>query len=196
MLEKLYLVRHGHIDTKGQRRYIGRTDLPLDALGFEQVERLRRYFRSIPIQAAFTSPLIRCLETVCGICEDHAITYRVVEDLVEINMGEWENVAMAKIEEDFPALYAKRGEDLEYFTPPRGENFHQVAERVYKAFDDIILHASGTGLIVAHAGVNRVILCHLLGVSLHDMLQIEQPYACINVLNWDASKMQWTCTRV
>lgn len=192
MVEKVYLLRHGHVDNGGEKRYLGRTDIPLDALGLEQAQRLREYFQTIPIDAVFTSPLKRCVQTAQMLC----LEYRCVEAFCEINMGDWENIPMAYIKSHYPKLYAQRGEDLEYFTPPNGENFHDVAQRVRYAFDAIAHHAKGTIIIVAHAGVNRMILSRILGVEINAMLSIEQPYACVNELKWDSQKMQWECWRV
>jgi alpha-ribazole phosphatase len=40
--------------------------------------------------------------------------------------------------------------------------------------------------IVAHGGVNRIILCHLLGIPLENIFRIEQDCAALNVIEfWD-----------
>ncbi len=40
--------------------------------------------------------------------------------------------------------------------------------------------------IVSHGGVNRVILCHVLGISLENIFRIEQDYAAVNIIEfWD-----------
>ena len=71
-----------------------------------------------------------------------------------------------------------------------------MAQRVRYAFDAIVHNAKGTIIIVAHAGVNRMILSRILGLEINEMLSIEQPYACINELTWDHQSMQWECKRV
>lgn len=187
MVEKVYLLRHGHIDNGGEKRYLGRTDVPLDVLGLEQAQALGDYFKAIHVDAIFTSPLKRCVQTTEMISK----TYQVVEALSEIDMGDWENVPMAHIQSHFPKLYAQRGENLEYFTPPNGESFHRMAQRVRQAFEKIVQSMDGTIIIVAHAGVNRMILTHLFGIEINDMFSIVQPFACINELTWDCERLQW-----
>lgn len=113
MVEKVYLLRHGHVDNGGEKKYLGRTDVPLDALGLEQAQALREYFKTIPLNAVFTSPLKRCVQTAQMIFDE----YLCVEALREIDMGDWDNMPMSHIKSHFPKLYAQRGEDLEYFTP-------------------------------------------------------------------------------
>ena len=191
MVEKVYLLRHGHVDNGHEKKYLGRTDIPLDAQGMEQARMLQDYFKSIPIDMVFSSPLKRCLQTAYMICADHKKYCHSVEAFCEIDMGDWENVPMVQIKSEYPFLYDQRGRDLEYFRPPHGESFHDMAKRVRDAFDAITHHATGTIMIVAHAGVNRMILTRLLGIAINDMFSLEQPYACVNVLTLDPETMQW-----
>jgi broad specificity phosphatase PhoE len=49
-----------------------------------------------------------------------------------------------------------------------------------------IIHHESNIVIVAHGGVNRVILCHFLGIPLENIFRIEQDYGCVNVIEfWD-----------
>lgn len=196
MVERVYLVRHGHVNNGNEKRYLGRTDISLDAVGIEQAKVLHEYFKTIPINAVFTSPLKRCLQTTRIVCEGQQLHYERVEAFTEIDMGDWENVPMAQIKSTYPELYAQRGDNLEYFTPPHGESFHDVAARARYAFDAITHHATGTILIVAHAGVNRTILANILGISINEMFCIEQPYAYVNELTWNEQRIQWDNKRV
>ena len=191
MVKTVYLLRHGHIDHGCEKKYLGRTDVPLDSIGLEQACALQAYFKTIALDAILISPLQRCVQTAQILCEDRPMMYQSVEAFSEIDMGDWDNVPMAYIKSHYPKLYAQRGVNLEYFKPPNGESFHEVAKRARDAFDLLIHHASGSILIVAHAGVNRMILTHLLDIPIHDMFSIEQPYACINVLTWDDQTMRW-----
>jgi len=49
----------------------------------------------------------------------------------------------------------------------------------------------GTVLIVAHAGVNRVILRHILGIPFEKIFEIEQPYAGVHLLVRNLEKKEW-----
>ncbi len=87
---KVYLVRHGHVDNGSERRYLGRTDLPLDTFGIQQAKALQDYFKTIVLDMVFTSPLQRCVQTTEIICKAKTIHYETVEAFSEINMGDWE----------------------------------------------------------------------------------------------------------
>lgn len=178
MVEKVYLVRHGHIDTGGEKRYVGQSDIPLDALGVQQAQQLADSFKTIAVDTVFTSPLRRCVQTT----EILGKAYQVVEAFQEINMGAWENRPIERVKAYDSIAFEERGRDIEHFTPPQGESFGALSQRVLNAFDTLVERYHGTVLIVAHAGVNRVILRELLGIPFKDIFSIEQAYACINEL--------------
>jgi probable phosphoglycerate mutase len=83
----------------------------------------------------------------------------------------------------FPREYEQRGADLVGYRPPGGESFADLAARVWPAFEEVVRHKSGNLLIVGHAGVNRTILCHLLGMPLANLFRLEQGYGCLNILD-------------
>jgi len=190
MNRNIYLIRHGKIDFD-KKRYIGMTDLPLSDAGIEQANWLKEYFDDIHIEKAYSSPLSRCLLTSEIILEDRDIERIVVNELREINMGDWENKSFEYIKERFREQYEKRGDNIDSFVPPGGESFAQLQKRVIPAFERLIGATSGNILVVAHAGVNRVILSTLLDFPLKEIQKIDQPYACINRLSRDNTTKKW-----
>lgn len=196
MNKKIYLVRHGKIDTGIEKKYIGATNLPLTHEGMEQAKLLKEYFKDIPIENIFTSPLKRCLQTTEIICEENKQDYIVVNEFSEINMGIWENKPIEYIKKNFPQSYKDRGENLASFIPPQGESFSQLANRVLPLFARIVKNNSENILIVAHAGVNRVILSEILEFSIQDIFSMQQPYGCINELTFNEGKQKWQYKRL
>jgi probable phosphoglycerate mutase len=196
MVKKVYLIRHGHIDTGEEKRYVGRTDIPLDALGKEQVKSLGHYFESIHIDMLFTSPLTRCMQTAFSICEPKQLTPCIIDSLQEIDMGTWENLPMKEIKQRNPKAFEQRGEDIEHFTPKGGESFSELSNRVLKAFKYITTTSEGTIAIVAHAGVNRVIIRSLLGMAFNDIFTIEQPYTSIYEIKLGVCQKEIKCARI
>jgi alpha-ribazole phosphatase len=39
-------------------------------------------------------------------------------------------------------------------------------------------------LLVAHGGVNRIILCQALGIDLSNVFSIQQDYGCLNIIDY------------
>lgn len=196
MDKKIYLVRHGKPDIQNEKRYLGITDAPLDCDGIEQAKYLKRHFDQIPIEKIFTSPLKRSLQTAGIMCGGKRQGYRIVKEFKEINMGIWENKPVEYIKKNFPREYEDRGKNMATFIPAEGESFNQLADRVLPAFDNIVRHHSGNVIIIAHAGVNRVILSKILGISIQDIFSIRQPYGCVNELIFNEESQRWQYKRI
>ena len=61
----------------------------------------------------------------------------------------------------------------------------EVHERVIRALDLVLRnHGGGNIAIVAHGGVNRIILCHLLGIPLENIFRIEQNHGAVNIIEF------------
>ncbi len=191
MDRKIFLIRHGQIEYGSEKRYIGMTDIPLSNTGIEQVTKLKKFFSGVAIEKAFTSPLKRCMQTAEILLEGSNISWVVVDELREINMGEWENQTLDYIKDHFHEMYDKRGSNIDTFVPPGGESFEQLQKRVMPVFESIALNTTRNTLIISHAGVNRVILSKLFDFPLKEIFKITQPYGCINQLSWDITCHRW-----
>src|SRR5262249_14239396 len=67
-----------------------------------------------------------------------------------------------------------------------GETFASLVDRVLGCFHGLVQDPSWRHmLLVAHGGVNRVILAHALGLDLAGFGALEQDPACINILDVD-----------
>ena len=87
------------------------------------------------------------------------------------------------MQQKYPGTYEQRGENMGSFRPPAGESFTDVAARALPALHDIARSSPGTILIVAHAGVNRVLLASLQHTPIDALLTIPQNYCCVNILS-------------
>jgi probable phosphoglycerate mutase len=102
--------------------------------------------------------------------------------LREINLGAWEGLAVSDVQRRFPEAYEARGAHLAGFRPPGGESFTDLQKRVVPVFEGILCGPGSPVLVVGHAGVNRVILCHVLGMPLENLFRIEQPYGAMSII--------------
>ena len=179
----VFLIRHGKIQTQdNEKRYVGQIDLPLDEEGIRQAVCLQKKLACEDISAIYCSDLSRTRKTAEIITADRSIRIIEREDLREISMGEWEGCALAEIERRLPAEFKARGEDIANYRVAGGESFAECGKRVAAAFDDILESSIGNIIIVGHAGVNRLILCHVLGIPVNDLFRINQSYGCLNII--------------
>ena len=194
MVKQIYLIRHGKTAWNGEKAYIGQTELPLSKEGIEQSEKLKDYFSDIPLDKAYTSPLKRCVNTMEIILADRTIPKILVDEFKEINMGDWEGVPFSEIKRTDPAAYEKRGLEIDRFTPPNGESFFDLQQRVLPVFERIVREESTKNiLIIGHSGVNRVILSAILGLDLRDILKLRLPYGSVRKVCYDPEKESWSC---
>jgi len=179
----IYIARHGDIGLGRDKRYIGQSDLPLSALGEKQATLLREIFRRVPLDNILCSDLRRAQQTADIIGSAHQITPIARVELRELNMGDWDGKTFSEIRAKYPLEFKERGEDLANYAPPLGESFSDCYKRVIPVFESLAKSDASTLLIVAHAGVNRVILCHVLGIPLDNVFRLEQSYGCFNLIS-------------
>lgn len=188
---RVYLVRHGKIRLEDdQRRYIGQLDLPLSDEGVRQAENLRKILGKTGITALYCSDLARSRQTAEIIAGGGTVAVTVRRDLREISLGEWEGCTFADIIRRFPDEFRARGADIGYYRIPGGESFADCSRRVVAAFHEILGKAAGDIAIVGHAGVNRLLLCHILGLPLGNLFRLGQDYGCVNIIQCSETGFQ------
>jgi probable phosphoglycerate mutase len=181
-LGPIFLMRHGDSRKDTVRRYIGQSDDPLNERGREQADWWRSKLSPIRFRRVFCSDLARSMQTARIIMAGREGLISPHAGLREISMGDWEGLAMADLRADKPAEYAERGGQPDLHRPPGGESFADLENRVVPVIRDMASREQGTVLVVGHAGVNRVILCHVLGIPLRNLFLLGQDYGCLNLL--------------
>lgn len=192
-MSTIYLIRHGEILSSTPRRFIGQSDLEMTAHGREQMERLGSYLMAFSLERVVSSPLLRCRQSADIIGSAVGCIPEVVDELSEIALGAWEGLTVADVQQQYPGEYEARGKDMTGYRPPGGESFTDLCQRVWPAFVEVMEAGSERTAVVAHAGVNRVLLCHLLGMDLAYLFRLEQSYGCINVVHVDKGKYRVEC---
>ena len=175
-MRTIYLARHGKPDfPDGEKRCIGRTDLPLGEEGRGQIRALAGSLSRAEIECIYTSPLRRCVESA-QILSGGRIPVRVVYGMEEIDMGAWENRTFDEIRARWPRDYEARGLDMAGFAPPGGESFCACQKRAQEVFEKIRRESRGNVLLMGHAGWNRTLIAGREGRPLAELFAIPQPY--------------------
>ena len=142
------------------------------------------------IQKIFCSDLERSRETARILAGANAGGVEICPELREIHLGEWEGMSFAEVVRRFPEKFEARGRDIAYYRIAGGESFADCAKRVLPAYQKIIAESVDSVAIVGHAGVNRLILCHLLGMPIANLFRIVQDFACVNVIQYNGINPQ------
>ena len=182
---RLYLVRHGELVTSKEWRYVGQMDVELNETGKKQIQNLSSRLSSEQIEMIFSSDLNRTIESAEIIGNKLEIINEPISELREINLGVWEGLTLEEIEESFPEDLVKRSEDIKDFRIINGESFSDVKKRVIPKLKDIIEgNVSKRILVIAHGGVNRIIIADALGLDINNIPRLEQNYACLNIIDY------------
>ncbi len=180
-MARLFLMRHGRTADDGVKRFVGQTDPPLGAAGRRQAAWWRERLKGIGFARIVSSDLARARETAEIIAGRRQPRVEPRAALREIHLGAWENRTLAEVRQTLPEEWHARGRDLPGFRPPGGESFGDLQRRVAPEADGL-LAAGADILVVAHAGVNRVILCGIMGLPLSRLFTLAQDHACLNLL--------------
>ena len=140
---------------------------------------LASWFKSRCVEAVYSSPLSRCMETAEYIAGEQQRVH-VEEGLVELDAGEWENMEFTEIRSRYPQLYEERGRSIGTVPPPGGESFARGAERLQDALNRILGNTRGDVAVVTHCGVSRGLMCGILGWDINRVLEVPQPYGGIS----------------
>ena len=182
---RILLARHGETPWNAEGRYQGQADIPLSDTGIAQARSLGVRLRDVHIDRAVASPLSRARTTAqLALGDERAPRLQLDAGLMEIAHGAWEGLLASDIRErDGNRLRAWR-EAPDSVQMPGGESLRQVSDRAWPALARACdgLGDGGTLLLVAHDAVNRVLLCHVLGIPLARLWGFRQAPATLNLL--------------
>jgi probable phosphoglycerate mutase len=185
------LCRHGETPWNREGRYQGHTDVPLAEQGERQARALRKRLESIAIHRAIASPLVRARRTAeLALGDARQALLRFDDGLKEISHGDWEGKLVSEIQASHPQLLDawKHRPTASLPAGPSAETLQAVLDRAWPAFERALsgLTADQTVFVVAHDAVNRVLLCHVLGLPLERVWSFRQAPATLNVLSGDS----------
>ncbi len=182
----IYLVRHGATQLTAEDRFAGSSDINLSAEGHRQVASLAQRLKNDKLDAIYTSPLARTLETSRILASPHSLQPIPEPCLREIDYGHWEGLSRREVERDFEAEYAIWQEDPFTIAPQGGEFGLNVLNRVLPVVRRIVeTHRHKSVLVVSHKGANRLLISSLLGFDMRSYRdRLDQSPAALNILDF------------
>jgi glucosyl-3-phosphoglycerate phosphatase len=130
------VIRHGQAEGNSDHRFIGQTDVPLDALGQLQAEALAKRLAQLPIERIISSDLARARDTIAPGAAALGLPVETDRRLREIANGEWSGLLPTEIKGGWPAMWQAyiEGEDVER---PGGESWRKVRARVVECVNEL-----------------------------------------------------------
>lgn len=184
---RIHLIRHGEVEGFEEKRYNGQSDVALTPKGAAQFGFLQMRIQKYPVTAVYCSDLTRCVEGATQIASGYELEPVTISELREIDAGDWQGMTWDEILKKHPKLWKKRLKDIVNTPFPNGENLVDVAERIRPVFRGLIEKHQGEEIVVvAHGGVNRIVLLDAIGAPLDSLFAIEQDFGCLNSIDYYA----------
>jgi broad specificity phosphatase PhoE len=187
MTTHVLLIRHGQTTWNLDDRPRGRADVPLDKVGRWQAQATAEYIAARwPLSAVYTSSLSRAMDTAAAIAIAQGLQVQPLEGLLDVDYGEWQGLPLSSIEARYPDLFRTWAETPDKIYFPGGEGLEEVGQRSTTALRGVIArHPEETVALVAHATVNRVLLCAVLGLGNDHHWQLNQDTCAVNLIEWN-----------
>ncbi|MCP2318313.1 putative phosphoglycerate mutase [Nocardia amikacinitolerans] len=179
---RLLLLRHGQTELSVQRRYSGRGNPPLTALGREQAARAAKMLAAKgDIAAVLSSPLGRARETAEAAGAALNVPVRTHDGLIETDFGTWEGLTFLEAAQRDPELHARWLGDPSV-AAPGGESFDEVRERVEAVRRDLVaLYPGRNVLVVSHVTPIKTLLQLALGVGPSLLYRLHLDLASLSI---------------
>lgn len=181
---RVILVRHGQTEWNRAERFRGRTDIEPNEAGHNQARAIGSRLRSWKIDAIYSGPLKRALQTAQPIAEACELEVQRMESLSDIDYGAWTGHSPAEVASRYADLYREWLDTPHLVQMPDGETLAKVQRRALDALESVCLrHGRQSAVLVSHQVVNRVLICAILGLSSSSLWQIGQDNAAISIVD-------------
>lgn len=182
---RIYLFRHGdvsYVDDMGNR-VADPTAVPLTDWGREQASLTGKALAKIPFDRAVSSSFPRSLETARLILEGRGLEIEPLDHFVELRGDPAFRNAITDLND---IAYSFRDAHVPGARYNGGDSFADVNARVVSALETVIAEPEWDTLaLVAHGGINRLVIGWALGTGLSTFAALDQNTACVNVIDFD-----------
>lgn len=176
------LIRHASNDFLKEGRLAGRTPgVHINAQGQREADELARRLAHLPIEAVYSSPLERAVDTANAVAACQKLPVQIRDGLLEGDAGEWTGRKISELQgtETWKQIQTRPvGVAL-----PGGESIDQIQARMVAAIDDICKnHPEGIVAVVSHSDPLKAALAHYLNWDLNNFQRLAINPASVSVL--------------
>jgi broad specificity phosphatase PhoE len=189
MTTMILLIRHG--ETLGNRdgMFRGQKDFPLNENGRAQARSLAEELAAWRIDALYSSPLSRAMETARPLAEARGLSVIEEAGFNNIRLGDWEGRLKREIEAEQPELWKVWIREPEKLKREGAETLGQVQERSYTALMEIIGERTGGQIaLVSHRAVLKPLIARCLGIREPYFWRIHMDTAAYSILEHTAEQ--------
>lgn len=182
---RIYLLRHADVcyfDEQGKP--FPPDTVPLTEIGIRQAEAAGNALVDVSIDRIIATGMPRTQQTAEIMARNHDVPIETQNDFREIAPGRLKEIPVDELQRVFLGAFDSRVTRESRFLG--GETYGAMQDRVLGRLRQLVEDTTWRQLIlVAHGGVNRVILAHALGADLACIGRLEQDPACLNIIDID-----------
>ena len=180
------LLRHGQTPMSVQKRYAGRSDVPLTEVGVGQAAAAAKRLASAGIGVIVTSPLLRAARTAQEVAEVTGAPVVTDEGFRETDFGAWDGLTFAEVRQRWPAEMTAWLADPAV-APPGGESLAEVSTRVTEALHRVLAsRQQQTILIVSHVTPIKTLVAAALLAPPAALYRMHLDVAALCEIDWYA----------
>ncbi len=188
---KLFLLRHGEVESRYQRVFGGTIDMDLSPQGHVQAVALANYLKGTPLNSIYCSPMKRAQQTLAPLISQYSFPAKTVDDFHEVHFGDWTGLGWQEVFEKYQISAFQWLDLMDKAELPNGECSQKFRQRIEPELRKIIAQHSGESVaIVCHGGVIRMILSILLNLPLAKFAHFEIDYASLTQLRHTPEKSE------
>jgi broad specificity phosphatase PhoE len=184
-MTEIILVRHGETQWNVQEVFRGRIDIELNETGLRQAELLAEYLSRLNIDAVYSSPLKRALNTAQAIASHHKLEVKISPGLLDFDFGKWQGLSHPEVKGRYKKLYVQWLENPHLIRMPEGESLNGVRKRALGVVNEVVAKHEGTIVLVSHRVVNKVLICALLRLDNSHFWNIKQDVCGITTFSYE-----------
>jgi ribonuclease H / adenosylcobalamin/alpha-ribazole phosphatase len=180
------LLRHGQTPMSVQKRYAGRSDVPLTDVGVQQAAGAAKRLASAGIGVIVTSPLLRAVQTAQEVATVTGAALVTDDGFRETDFGAWEGLTFAEVRERWPSEVTTWLADPDV-GPPGGESFTDVSTRVAGALHRVLADRKHQRvLIVSHVTPIKTLVAAVLLAPPAALFRMHLDLAALCEIDWYA----------
>lgn len=188
-----FLIRHGLNDMVGKRLAGTMLGVHLNEEGRAQAEELAERIGGLPIDAVYSSPLERTLETARPLAARLGLEVHTREEFREVEIGGWTGLGIEELVKD---------PDWKIYNifrigtrPAGGELSIEVQQRMVTGIESLRMeYPDGKIVVVSHADPIKCVLAHYMGMPLDFMLRLEISLVSVSIVSINDYGAKVLCT--
>ena len=178
---RLLLIRHALTSHVGHKLSGWSSGVHLSDEGRAQAARLTERLHDVQIDAIYSSPLDRAVETAQPIAKDHKLRVRQREEIGEVKYGELEGKSLRTLAKG--KLWARLQTWPSDVRFPGGESLRETQARAVAAIERLRAeHPKQNVAVVSHGDWIRLSVAHYLGVHIDLYRRINVDPASVSAL--------------